>query len=63
MPSVIINITSDGETTVAAQGYHGPQCADATRAIERALGKTTRDAKKPEYTRSPATAAKRVRQR
>ncbi len=63
MPQVIIDITPDGETTVEAQGFHGAQCTDATRAIERALGKTVKDVKKPEYTLAQATAAKKATQR
>ena len=62
MPAIIIDITPDGETTVEAQGYRGVHCLDATRAIERALGETTKDSKKPEFTQSPIAAAKKARQ-
>ena len=51
MPKIIIEIDLEGETTVDAQGFNGHGCKEATKDIERALGKTTKDAKKPEFTR------------
>jgi hypothetical protein len=64
MPSIIITITPEGSTTVDAQGYNGHGCSDATKAIERALGKTVKDTKKPEYLQSAtAKASQNVRQR
>ena len=62
MPQVIIDITPEGETTVKAQGFQGAQCKDATRAIENALGKTTKDAKKPEYSQANTTTSNKVKQ-
>ena len=43
MPQIIIDIKPDGQTTVDAQGFKGAQCKDATKAIETALGVTTKD--------------------
>ncbi len=43
MPQIIIDIKPDGQTTVDAQGFNGSQCKDATKAIEKALGVTTKD--------------------
>ncbi|MCH7725338.1 MAG: DUF2997 domain-containing protein [Planctomycetes bacterium] len=43
MPQIIIDIKPDGQTTVDAQGFKGTQCKDATKAIEKALGVTTKD--------------------
>ncbi len=63
MPHVIIDISPDGETTIEARGFQGAQCKDATRAIENALGKTTKDAKKPEYSHANTTTSNKVRQR
>ena len=63
MAQVIIDITPDGETTVDAQGFQGTQCRDATRAIENALGKTTKDAMKPEYSQAKTKTSNRVKQR
>ena len=63
MPQVIIDITPDGETTVEARGFQGAQCRDATSALERALGTTTKDVKKPEYSQVTTTASNQVKQR
>ncbi|MCH8148980.1 MAG: DUF2997 domain-containing protein [Planctomycetes bacterium] len=52
MPQIIIDIKPDGQTTVDAQGYNGTQCKDATKAIEKALGVTTKDETKPELSQS-----------
>ena len=43
MPQIIIDIKPGGQTTVDAQGFKGAQCKDATKAIEKALGVTTKD--------------------
>lgn len=63
MPSIIITVTPTGETTVDAQGYHGHSCRDATLAIEKALGKTTSDERKAEYTQLPVKASRKQAQR
>jgi hypothetical protein len=63
MPQVIIDITPDGETTVEAQGFQGAQCKDATIAFEKALGTTTRDVKKPEYSQAKVTTSNKAKQR
>ena len=34
-----IIITPDGQTTVQTKGFMGPSCRDATKHLERALGK------------------------
>ena len=62
MPSVIITISPEGETTVEAQGYQGATCKDATRAIESALGTTTNDVKKPEFTQTAAKTTRKATQ-
>jgi hypothetical protein len=49
MPRIIIDIPLDGEITVEAEGFQGRQCKDATKAIEQALGTTTKDVNKPEF--------------
>ncbi len=63
MPQVIIDITPDGETTVEARGFQGVQCKDATSALERALGTTTKDVKKPEYRQAKITTSNKASQR
>lgn len=49
MPQVIVTVDPAGEVKVEAQGITGSGCQQLTSAIERALGETTADVKKPEY--------------
>ena len=63
MPQVIIDITPDGETTMEARGFQGAQCKDATSALERALGTTTKDVKTPEYSQAKTKTPNKVKQR
>ncbi len=56
MPQIIIDIKADGQTTVDAQGFNGAQCKDATKAIEKALGVTTKDETKPELSHAKQKA-------
>lgn len=46
---IIIDIDPLGNTSVETTGFTGKSCADATRELERALGRVDRDQKKPEY--------------
>lgn len=62
MPHVNIEITPTGETTVDDVGYTGHSCRDATKAIEKALGKTTSDERKAEYSQLPKKASRKARQ-
>ncbi|MFV1967368.1 MAG: DUF2997 domain-containing protein [Pirellulaceae bacterium] len=39
----------DGASVVEAKGYRGASCQDATRAIQKALGKVTKNDKTPEF--------------
>ena len=50
-PTILVTIDPTGETTVSVQGAAGPSCQDLTRALEAALGATTKDARTPEYYR------------
>ena len=63
MPQVIIDITPDGETTVEAKGFQSAQCKNATSALEKALGTTTKDVKKPEYSQAKTETSNKVKQR
>jgi hypothetical protein len=55
MPQVIVDIDPTGNSTIEAQGVTGSSCQDLTRNIERALGKTTGDVKKPEFHQTTQT--------
>lgn len=43
MPTVTITISPAGESQIAVDGVSGPGCRDLTRALERAIGTTTKD--------------------
>ena len=60
-PTILVTIGPTGETTVSVQGAAGPSCQDLTRALEAALGTTTRDAPTPEYYRQAAPSTQHVR--
>lgn len=52
MPNVEVTISNEGEVEVEAHGVKGSGCAALTKAIENAIGQTTSDRKKPEFTQS-----------
>jgi hypothetical protein len=60
-PTILVTIGPTGETTVSVQGGAGPSCQNLTRALEAALGTTTRDAPTPEYYRLAARSDRDVR--
>ncbi len=37
-PTIKIIVSTTGETRIETTGFTGPQCRDATRALEQALG-------------------------
>jgi len=45
---LVIDIDLDGTIHIDAQGFSGPSCEAATRAIEQALGQVTAVTHKPE---------------
>jgi hypothetical protein len=49
--SKLIEITVDpkGETKVETRGFTGPECREASRFIEQALGRGTAEQLTPEY--------------
>ena len=44
-----ITVRPDGSTTVQTRGFTGPSCREASRFIERALGKATGEQLTAEY--------------
>ena len=44
-----ITVGPDGSTTVQTRGFTGPSCREASRFIERALGKATGEQLTAEY--------------
>jgi hypothetical protein len=49
MQQVIVTVDEMGEITVESKGVIGSGCKALTEAIEKALGETTGDVKKPEF--------------
>ena len=49
---IVVQIDLEGEITIEAMGFKGAECAEATKAIEEALGVKTGGSKKPEYYQS-----------
>lgn len=56
MPQVIVNVDAEGNVKVEAAGMQGAGCNQLTAAIERALGQTTGDVKKPEFHRAASAS-------
>jgi hypothetical protein len=52
MKTIIVTVSSTGETTVEAEGFKGKGCEAATKAVEEALGKRTGRRYKKEYTQA-----------
>jgi hypothetical protein len=47
--AITVTIDAEGNVKVEANGVTGSGCAALTKEIERALGTTTGDSKKPEW--------------
>jgi len=50
MPRLIeVTVSPTGETTVQTKGYAGPECRQASRFLEQALGVIVQDRNTPEF--------------
>ena len=49
MERITMDIAPDGGVVIDAVGFSGPDCEQATRFLEEALGATVQRRKKPEY--------------
>ncbi|MDB6027520.1 MAG: hypothetical protein JWM68_3743 [Verrucomicrobiales bacterium] len=49
MKQIIIEVSEDGGITIAAVGFKGTSCEQATAAMEKALGVKSKSKKMPEY--------------
>lgn len=58
MKTIIIEINPDGEIKIDAHGYKGADCEKATKALEEALGTTTKRAKKADWYQQTVGATK-----
>jgi hypothetical protein len=65
MKTIIVVIQRDGRTKVETQGFTGPACREASRFLERSLGRTateTLTAAFHEAAQSQTTTAQRTSQ-
>ena len=46
---ITVEIDTEGEVTVDAQGYTGESCREATGFLEKALGRSVTQRLKPDY--------------
>ena len=49
MKQINVDIAPDGGVEIDAVGFSGPDCEQATRFLEEALGRVTQRDRKPEY--------------
>lgn len=49
MKQIIVTIDTDGKCVVETAGYKGKACSLDSKALEEALGVSTKDVKRPEY--------------
>lgn len=53
MKTIVITIDTTGQVEIESQGIKGPSCKQATAALERSLGATTKDVSTGEYYERP----------
>jgi hypothetical protein len=51
MKTIDVTVATDGGVAIEAQGFSGPDCELATAFLERALGRTAKRRRKPEFAR------------
>jgi hypothetical protein len=62
MKQIIIDIDTDGSTTITTKGFRGAECLKETLALEAALGVKISDEKTPEFNQTATqTNVARVR--
>ena len=53
MKQIEILIAPNGQTSVETKGFAGPECRNASRFLEQALGKTTHERLTAEFHQQP----------
>jgi hypothetical protein len=56
MPTITVRVSHTGQTVIETTGFKGKACQDATRQLERALGKLEAETKKPEFFQAAGTS-------
>ncbi|QEH32085.1 hypothetical protein OJF2_05540 [Aquisphaera giovannonii] len=62
MKTIEITVDAKGNATVAIRGFAGPECREASRFLERALGPTATERLTAEYYGQPQQAGRRIEQ-
>jgi len=60
---IVIDIDAEGNCSIEAQNFVGPECEKYIKEVEQALGSTTSSKTKPEHQRRAATGRDRDLQR
>ena len=55
MKTIELIISPAGETVLQTQGYSGPECREASRFLEHALGTSTSEQLTSEFHQQPAS--------
>lgn len=51
--TIEVEVDPKGGIEIETKGFAGPECEKATAELERALGKTTKNERTPEFNRRP----------
>lgn len=62
MAKIVVTLRPDGTSEVRVVGTAGPSCEEASRAYQKALGKTIEDRKTTEYYAPPQISKSRTTQ-
>ena len=57
-PTIEIIVSPSGEFTIEGVGFKGPECEQATKFLEQALGVVAAKTKKPEFHQRTRSAQK-----
>jgi hypothetical protein len=57
-PSITVEVSPTGDIAIEGHGFKGPECEQATRFLEQALGIVRTNARKPEYNQTATTKLK-----
>jgi hypothetical protein len=59
-PSITVEVAPTGDVQIEGHGFKGPECEQATRFLEEALGIVRTKAKKPEHNQTATTKLKQT---
>jgi hypothetical protein len=62
LKTIEVIITANGQTRIETNGYTGSDCREASRFLEKALGRSTAEQLKPEYHQAVTEHQQRARE-